>query len=178
VTAAPGCGGDGCAATVAPRRPPHPWAAVIPPHESAVRRLAAEAAGADYRALRSLDEARAAGDGVAVLEGDLGGRIYAVFPSAIVRCSEEGLLELAYDLDAHARSAAAAAGRGDGAAGAGEVAVYFERHRVGAAIAGGSGGGVVLPGGWVHDQFVRAGIESTVLAVVAGHRDRLGSPGG
>jgi hypothetical protein len=30
----------------------------------------------------------------------------------------------------------------------------------------------------VHDQFVRAGIEATVLAVVAGHRDSLGRPGG
>ena len=173
MTAAPG-GGDGCAATFAPR----PWAAVIPPHESAVRRLAAEAAGAEYRALRSLDEARAAGDGVVVLEGDLGGRIDAVFPAAIVRCSAERLVALARDLDAHARSAPAAGGRDDGTAGTGEVAVYFERHRIGAAIAGGAGGGVVLPGGWLHDRFVRAGIEPTVLAVVAGRRDRLGSPGG
>jgi hypothetical protein len=163
---------------VAPRRPPHPWAAVIPPHESAVRRLAAEAAGADYRALRSLDEARAVDDGVAVLEGDLGGRIYAVFPAAIIRCSEEQMIALARDLDAHARCTAGAAGQDHEAAGSGEVAVYYERHRIGAAIAGGAGGGVVLPGGWVHDQFVRAGIEATVLAVVAGHRDRLGPPGG
>ena len=93
-------------------RPPHPWAAVISPHESAVRRLAADAAGADYRALRSLDEARGVDDGVAVLEGvTSGGRIYAVFPAAIVGCSEEGLVELARDLDARARSAAGGGGR-------------------------------------------------------------------
>lgn len=176
MTAAPGCGGDGCAATVAPRPTPHPWAAVISPHESAVRRLAADAAGADYRALRSLDEARAVDDGVAVLEGDFGGRIYAVFPAAIVGCSEEGLVELARDLDAHARFATG--GQTGGPAGTGDVAVYFERHCIGAAIAGGAGGGVVLPGGWVHDEFVRAGVEQPILAVVAGHRDRLGSPGG
>jgi hypothetical protein len=176
VTAAPGCGGDGCAVTAAPRTSPHPWAAVISPHESAVRRLAADTSGADYRALRSLDEARAVDDGVAVLEGDFGRRIYAVFPAAIVGCSEEALVELARELDAHVRSAAGSGPNGH--AGTGEFALYFERHRVGAAIAGGAGGGVVLPGGWVHDVFVRAGIEQPILAVVAGHRDRLGSPGG
>jgi hypothetical protein len=140
---------------------------VIPPHESAVRRLAADAAGADYRALRTLAEARGVDDGVVVLEGDLGGQIYGVFPAALVACSEERLATLVRDLDLWARPAA----RADGAA------VYFERHMLGEVIAGGAGGGVVLPGGWVHDELVQAGVEHEVFAVVAGRRPRLSLAG-
>ena len=139
---------------------------VIPTHESAVRRLAADAAGADYRALRTLSEARAVEDGVVVLEGDLGGQIYAVFPASLVACSEERLDTLVRDLDAWARPGA----------GADDAAVYFERHRLGQVVAGGAGGGVVLPGGWVHDELVQAGVERQVFAVVAGRRPRLTHP--
>jgi hypothetical protein len=174
MTGTAGQAAGGCAATVAREPGAHAWAAVIPPYESAVRRLAADAAGTDYRALCSLAEARAVDDGVVVLEGDLGGRIYAVFPTAIVGCSEEQLVELARDLEAAGRSAT-------GAAAAGETSdpdVYFERHRVGAAIAGGAGGGVVLPGGWVHDELVQAGIEPLVFAVVTGQRASLRSQAG
>jgi len=138
--------------------------AVVPAHESAVRRLAADAAGRPYRALRTLVEAQAADDGVVVLEGDLGGQIYAVFPSSVVRCSEQVLRELVRDLDAHARPFP------DGDA----TDVYFERHRLGEAIAGGAGGGVVLPGGWVQDELVQAGIEAAIVDVVMGRRARLG----
>ena len=141
----------------------HRRAAVIPLHESAVRRLAADVAGNDYRALRSLAEARACDDGVVVLEGDHGGQIYAVFPAALVACSAERLDELAHDLDAVARPSAAPDA----------VAVYYERHALGEAIAGGGGGGVVLSGGWVHDGLVQAGIEHQVHAVVSGRCERL-----
>jgi hypothetical protein len=145
---------------------PDEGAAVIPPYESAVRRLAADATGSDYRALRSLAEARAVDDGVVVLEGDLGGQIYAVLPASVVSCSEAQLVDLAHDLDACARPFAG-----------GEAAdIYFERHRIGEPIAGGSGGGVVLPGGWVHDEFVQAGIEREIFDVVRGTRARLGRP--
>ena len=136
---------------------------MIPAHESAVRRLAADRRGVPYRALTTLAAARAVPDGVVVLEGDLGGRIYAVFPAAVVCCSEAGLRALARDLDERLRAAPG----GDGAD------VYFERHRIGAAITGGDGGGVVLPGGWVHDELVQAGLERPVLDVVAGRRPCL-----
>ncbi len=141
--------------------------AVIPAHESAVRRLAADRRGVPYRALTSLAAAQAVTDGVVVVEGDLGGRIYAVFPAAVVRCSEAGLRALALDLDARLCPAPG----GDGAD------VYFERHRIGDPIAGGDGGGVVLPGGWVHDELVQADLERAVLDVVTGRRSRLPPPG-
>lgn len=141
-------------------------ATVIPAHESAVRRLAADRRGLPYRALTTLAAAQAVVDGVVVVEGDLGGRIYAVFPAAVVRCSEAALRGLARDLDGRLRSAPG----GDGAD------VYFERHRIGDLIAGGDGGGVVLPGGWVHDELVQAGLERAVLDVVAGRRPHLPAP--
>ena len=141
-------------------------ATVIPAHESAVRRLAADRRGLPYRALTTLAAAQAVADGVVVVEGGLGGRIYAVFPAAVVRCSEAGLRGLALDLDVRLRAAPG----GDGAD------VYFERHRIGDTIAGGDGGGIVLPGGWVHDELVQAGLERPVLDVVAGRRPRLPAP--
>jgi hypothetical protein len=142
----------------------HRRAAVIPPHESAVRRLAADLVGSEYLALRSLAEARACDDGVVVLEGDHGGQIYAVFPAGLIDCSEERLWELVGELDALARPSAVPDA----------VGVYFERHALGAVIAGGGGGGVVLPGGWVHDELVQAGAEQPIHAVASGRRHRLG----
>jgi hypothetical protein len=92
--------------------------------------LAADAAGRPYRALRSLAEAQAVDDGVVVLEGDLGGQIYAG-PASVVRCSEQRLRDLLRDLDARARPLP----HGD------TTDVYFERHRIGDVIAGGAPGG-------------------------------------
>jgi hypothetical protein len=138
--------------------------AVVPPHESAVRRLAADATGRPYHALRTLAEARAVDDGVVVLEGDLGGQVYAVFPASAVRCSEEQLRRLARDLDRRLRPSSDGSG----------TDVYFERHRFGERIAGGAGGGVVLPGGWAHDELVQAGLEAAIAEVITGRRDALG----
>jgi hypothetical protein len=137
---------------------------VVPDHESAVRRLAADAAGTPYRALTSLADAQAFEDGAVILEGDLGGQVYAVFPAREVRCSEDALRLLLADLDARARAHPVP----------GDADVYFERHPLGAAIAGGGGGGVVLPGGWVNDEFVQAGLDGDILDVVSGRRRRLG----
>jgi hypothetical protein len=140
---------------------------LVPPYESAVRRLAADAAGVPYRALRSLSDAQSFEDGVVVFEGDLGGQVYAVFPAHEVRCSEDALRELLADLDARARSSPVP----------GDADLYFERHPMGSAIAGGAGGGVVLPGGWVNDEFVQAGLDRDILDVVSGRRPRLAPPG-
>jgi hypothetical protein len=141
--------------------------AVVPAHESAVRRLRADATGTPYCALASLVEAQDYEDGVVVLEGDLGGQVYAVVPAHEVRCSEAALRGLLADLDARARPGPAV----------GDADLYFERHAAGARIAGGAGGGVVLPGGWVNDEFVQAGLDRAVLDVVRGRRRHLGPPG-
>lgn len=139
---------------------------MVPAYESAVRRLAADAGGPPYRALRTLAEARKVDDGAVVIEGDLGGQVYAVVPARLVRCTEATLRRLAADLDALVRPSSG----GDAAD------VYFERHRTGDRVIGGAGGGVVLPGGWVHDELVQAGLEAAILDVVGGGRPHL-APG-
>lgn len=74
----------------------------LPSHESGLRRLISEAAGAGYQALKSLTEAQAAPDGVVILEGDDGGQVYLTVPARLVRCSEQTLATLLADLDARA----------------------------------------------------------------------------
>jgi hypothetical protein len=142
----------------------------VPPYESPVRRLAADAAGRPYRALRTLEEARAADDGVVVIDGDLGGQVLAVAPARLVRCDTATLHQLAQDLDAHLRPSDG----GDGAD------VWFERHHPGDPIASGGGGddGVALTRVWVHDELVQAGLAPAVRAVLSGSAPHLEQPGG
>jgi DNA-binding CsgD family transcriptional regulator len=138
---------------------------VVPDHESAVRRLAADAAGLAYRAVRTLGEAREVGDGVVVIEGDLGGQVFVVVPARLVRCDETALRRLARDLGARLRTSADT-----------EVDVYFERHPTGARIAGGAGGGVVLTRAWAHDELVQAGLEPAIVDVLTARRPHLDAP--
>lgn len=123
-------------------------------HESGLRRLVAHAGGEVYEALLSLAEAQAAPDGVVVLEGDYGGQIYVVAPSTLVRCSEGALQDLLADIDAREWADP------DGAR------VYYERRAVGAGIAGGMGGGLVIDGIWVHPELSVA--SAAVVDVLAG----------
>jgi hypothetical protein len=131
----------------------------LPDHESGVRRMAADAAGRPYQALRSLVEAQAAVDGVVVLEGDYGGQIYVVVPAREVRCSEEALTQLLADID-----------EGEWAD-EGGARVYYERHALGASISGGMGGGTVAAPIWVHPKLNVAPI--SILEVLHGERSRL-----
>ena len=117
----------------------------LPDHESGLRRLIADSTGGEYRAVRSLDEARAQPDGFVVLEGDDGGQIYAVFPAGAVERSAEALEQLLHDLDEIAWPGNAP----------NSARVFYERHRAGSPIPGGMGGGNAAPGGWIHDEFKR-----------------------
>jgi hypothetical protein len=134
---------------------------VIPGHESAVRRLVADAQGERYEALRSLDEAREVPDAVVVMEGDYGGSIYLTCPVRHVRCDEPTLQQLLRDLDD--RDWKDPEGTG----------LYYERARVGSGIAGGTGGGVVADGVWLHPELKKLGLASRVEAVIAGERERI-----
>ncbi len=123
-----------------------------------------DAHGREYVALRSLDEARRAPDGVVVLEGDWGGQIYVTCPASVVRCDAATLDRMLRDIDTvawpHNRE--------------GGARVFFERHHLGAGIAGGMGGGVVAADVWVHPRLAEKGISSSsVRSVLAGTMDRL-----
>jgi hypothetical protein len=130
-----------------------------PEHESALRRMMADAAGLPYRAFPSLAEARQAPDAVVVLEGDDGGQIYLVAPIRQVRCTEEALRQLLHDLDAQVWDAPDMAH------------LRFEAHAVGEPVPGGKGGGRVEEGLWIHPEFQPQTDE--VAAVLGGARSRI-----
>jgi hypothetical protein len=119
--------------------------------------MMAGAQGEPYVAFDSLEAARAAADGVVVLEGDYGGQIYMVVPARLVRCREEDLRTLLMRLDSHAWKDPAGA------------RVYYERRPVGAGVGGGMGGGRVIDGVWLHPDL-RA-LEAVAAAVVRGKHD-------
>jgi len=134
---------------------------VIPDHESAVRRMVAEAHGDRYEAIKSFEEARATANAAVVMEGDYGGSIYLTCPARLVRCDEPTLRQLLHDLDAH---------DWDDPDGAG---LYYEVAPVGSRIAGGTGGGVVIDGLWLHPDLATKGLRERVEAVITGERVRL-----
>ena len=126
----------------------------LPDHESAVRRMMADAEGAPYRALRSLAEAKSAPDGVVVLEGDYGGQIYVVARACHVECHEQVLQNLLAEIDSTEWNDP------DGAR------VYFEVQRIGEGIPGGMGGARVTDSIWVHPRI--SSLETAIASVLCG----------
>lgn len=110
-------------------------------YESSLRALLSEGSGQPYHALHSLQEAQQDPIGVVILEGDEGGRIYVVPPARLVQCSHETLQQLLYDIDALDWNDPRM------------THLCYERQPVGAAIAGGCGGGLVTDGIWVHERL-------------------------
>jgi hypothetical protein len=89
--------------------------------------------------------------------------VYAVFPAGAVRCDVQALDHLLRDLDAIAWP------RND----RDSARVFYERHPVGARIAGGMGGSVVDVHGWVHQEFRDLQLDGQIREVIAGQRDRI-----
>ena len=114
----------------------------------------ADAHGSEYQALESLAQARAFSDAVVVFEGDYGGQIYLVAPVHLVQCEEGSLNKLLAELDALEWNDR------DGAS------VFYERRAKGEGVAGGMGGGIVLPTVWVHERLQQH--YSAVVSVLAG----------
>ena len=134
---------------------------VIPDHESAVRRMVADAHGGGYKAIESLDEARATPGAAIVMEGDYGGSIYLTCPARLVRCDERALRQLLHDLDEHDWNDPEGVG------------LYYEVAPVGSGVAGGTGGGVVTDRVWLHPDLEAKGLRERAEAVIAGKRVRL-----
>jgi hypothetical protein len=134
---------------------------VIPEHERPVGRMVADAHGGSYGAFRSLDEAKEAETAAVVMQGDDGGSIYLTCPARLVECDEASLRRLLLDLDAFDSNDPESAG------------VYFEQVPVGAGVAGGTGGGVVTDGVWLHPKLEALGVREAVEAVLSGRRPRL-----
>jgi hypothetical protein len=133
----------------------------LPEHEDGLRRMVADAHGAGYEAVPSLAEAQRSRDFAVVMQGDDGGSIYLTCPANLIRCTEEALNRLLLDLDRQAWNDPSSA------------AVVYELAPVGAGIAGGTGGGVVVAGVWLHPDLEARNLRDAVEAVLAGRRDRI-----
>lgn len=130
---------------------------------SAARFVASKVSGKTYQALKSLEEAKNYSDGVVVLEGDWGGFIYLVCPAALVKCSIATLTTLLEDLD---KLTWGHPDRGRH--------IYYEQQPLGTFIAGGSGGGRVTEGVWVHPSFASYNLQSTIEAIINDQEESLG----
>jgi hypothetical protein len=133
----------------------------LPKHEDGLRRMIADARGTRYDAVRSLAEARRGEDFAVVMQGDDGGSIYLTCPASLIRCDEATLQRLLLDLDRHVWNDP------------GSAALFYERAPVGTGIAGGTGGGLVAAGVWLHPELEAKSLRPAVEEVMAGRRDRL-----
>lgn len=134
---------------------------VVPDHESAVRRMVADGHGGSYKAIQSLDEARATPDAAIVMEGDYGGSIYLTCPALVVRCDERTLRQLLHDLDEHYWNDPEGVG------------LYYEVAPVGSGLVGGTDGGLVTDRVWLHPDLEAKGLRERAEAVITGKRVRL-----
>jgi len=135
----------------------------LPDHERPLGRFRAEGHDVVFRPLASLAEARAAEDGVVILQGDDGGQVYVVCSAAQVQCSESALEQLLVDLDELAWPGNDPSMR----------RIYFEQLACGSGIAGGMGGGEVGEQPWIHRAFIDRGLGSVITDVLGGIRARV-----
>lgn len=132
---------------------------ILPEHESGVRRMIADSEGRQYRAFRSLLEAKSSPDSIAVFEGDYGGQIYVVARVSVISCSEQVLVSLLAELDRLEWKDPDGTG------------LYFEEAEIGQPIPGGMGGGGVIEGVWVHPRLQQ--YSSKIEEVLTGRRSSL-----
>ena len=133
----------------------------IPEYESPVRRMMADAHGTPFHPLPTLDEARQHDDGVAILQGDWDGQIYAVIPVGMIRCSTDTLQRRLLDLDNEAWSCSENE----------RASIYFERKPAGTGVAGGMGGGASTGQLWVHPEFDE--IAEQIRRVISGEQETI-----
>ncbi len=123
--------------------------------------MMADAHGTPFHPLRSIVEAQQHDDGVAILQGDWGGQIYAVIPARTIRCSTETLHRLLLDLDKEAWSC----NDNEGAS------IYYERKPAGTGVSGGMGGGASTGNVWIHPEFEE--IAEQIRRVIVGELGKV-----
>ena len=135
----------------------------VPDHERPVARLVADAHGESYDPFRSLDDAKRVDEAAVVMQGDYGGSIYLTCQARLVLCDESTLRQLLFELDALYWNDPDGAG------------LYYERVPVGGGVAGGTGGGVVTEGVWIHPDIDAQGegVREAVESVLFGRRASL-----
>lgn len=121
----------------------------------------AEASGNIYAAFDTLMAAREHPDSVVIFEGDDGGTIYLTIPAGRVACDEAALKKLLIDVDAMCWDDSSM------------VRIVYEAVPLGAAIAGGMGGGKVADGLWLHSEVEALGMRDDIQQVLNGQRERI-----
>lgn len=111
---------------------------------------------------KTLEQARSDQSAALVMEGDSGGQIYLTCPVARIGCEPEALENLLIELDSFAW--------GDGE-------TFFIKHLpIGSHVAGGMGGGAVIDGVWLHEDFENLHLRPAVEQIVFGIRPWVAVP--
>jgi hypothetical protein len=131
---------------------------VIPEHESAVRRLMADARGGTYEALLTLEDAKHVDDAAVVMEGDYGGSIYLTCLARLVQCDQAALQQLYWTWTSTTGTTLRASGSTTSAR-----PLVLASPEVRAA-------GVVTNAVWLHPELEAKGLRPHVEAVIAGER--------
>jgi len=141
----------------------------IPPHHSAVRHMMGLAHGESYDALASLSDAQKNPDSVLIMAADSGGQILLTCPVRYIVASEAVLLQLLCDLETITW------GGGDLAESLEpcDAQICYEILPIGAGVAGGMGGGLVVDGIWLHKELCDRGLKGQISAILAGQQERL-----
>jgi hypothetical protein len=127
--------------------------------------MMAEASGETYTSPETFVAAREHPGSVVIFEGDDGGTIYLTIPVSEVVCDESVLRQLLIDIDAMCWS--------DGSM----ARIVYEVVPVGAAVAGGMGGGRVINGLWLHPGVEELGMREDIQQVLSGTRKQIQTHG-
>lgn len=125
----------------------------------------ADASGNAYTALKTFMAAREHTGSVIIFEGDDGGTIYLTIPVSEVSCDECALRQLLIDIDAMCWADSSMA------------RIVYEAIPIGAAVAGGMGGGQVVDGLWLHPAVEALGVGEDIQQVLSGQRERIETDG-
>jgi len=128
----------------------------LEPGVSAVRSMVSEARGVDFRALKTLEQAKDTPDAVVIIEGDWGGQIYLTCPAALINIDEDGLRRVLVELDRVGWREIEGAG------------IYFEVLAAGSGVAGGMGGGLVTDHLWLHPEIEAKGLRPMIEDALLG----------
>ncbi len=117
----------------------------------------------DFSPPTNFEKAKRASNGTVIMEGDWGGQIYLSCPMKHVNCSRETLQQLLKYLN----NIAWDCNEGDG------TLLRFQRQSPGDEIWGGMGGGKVVDGLWIHEEFEAQGLRSKIDKVLSGKRTKI-----
>jgi hypothetical protein len=133
-----------------------------PEHGSVLRSVMSSALGVPYHSHHDLAEVKKDPLGVVILEADEGGQILVVARAGKVVCDEPVMTQLLMIWTNTPGPGATRIRPGS-----------CTRASARACIPGGMGGGLATDGIWVHPRLVEDGLESAIVEVLDGKRERV-----